>query len=78
MSGLRVGRETAIYAAAAMEYLTAEVLEASSEKAAKDKKVRITPRHIKLAVDDDEELGKLFGDIAGGGASPNIQSALRA
>lgn len=47
--------------------------------AARDnKKTRIIPRHILLAVRNDEELNKLFGGvtIAQGGVLPNIHSVL--
>jgi histone H2A len=47
--------------------------------AARDnKKTRIIPRHIQLAVRNDEELNKLFGGvtIAQGGVLPNIHSVL--
>ena len=47
--------------------------------AAKDnKKTRIVPRHIQLAVRNDEELNKLLGGvtIAAGGVLPNIHAVL--
>ena len=36
------------------------------------------PRHVQLAVRNDEELNKLLGDvtIAGGGVLPNIHAVL--
>ena len=41
-------------------------------------KTRIIPRHIQLAVRNDEELNKLLGSvaIAGGGVLPNIHANL--
>ena len=47
--------------------------------AARDnKKTRIIPRHIQLAVRNDEELNKLLGgvSIAAGGVLPNIHAVL--
>lgn len=43
-----------------------------------NKKTRIVPRHIQLAVRNDEELSKLLGNvtIAAGGVLPNIHSVL--
>ena len=43
-----------------------------------DEKTRITPRHITLAVKNDEELNKLLGGvtIASGGVLPNIHAVL--
>jgi hypothetical protein len=47
--------------------------------AARDnKKTRIVPRHLQLAVRNDEELNKLLGGvtIASGGVLPNIHAVL--
>jgi histone H2A len=73
----RKSSNAAIFLTAAIEYLTAEVLELAGNAAIDNKKIRITPRHIKLAIANDMELSKLYQDtILSGGVQHHIHQSL--
>jgi len=74
----RIAAGAPVYQAAVMEYLTAEILELAGNAARDNKKSRIIPRHILLAVANDEELHQLLKGvtIASGGVLPNIHPEL--
>ncbi|XP_067883611.1 histone H2A.J-like [Heterodontus francisci] len=74
----RVGAGAPVYLAAVLEYLNAEILELAGNAARDNKKTRIIPRHLQLAVRNNEKLIKLLGEvtIALGGVLPHIQALL--
>ncbi|XP_033953623.1 late histone H2A.2.2-like [Pseudochaenichthys georgianus] len=74
----RIGNGSAVYLAAVMEYLCAEILELAGNACRDNQKHRISPRHILLAVKNDEELNTLLAGviISEGGVLPNIHAIL--
>ena len=58
--------------------MTAEVVELAGNACRDNKRKTINPRHLMLAVRNDEELSQLFSHaiIPGGGVLPNVHAVL--
>lgn len=67
-----------VYLAAVLEYLVAKVLELSGNAARENKRKRINPRNIQLAVRCDEGLTRLLPNVVipNSGVLPNIHAVL--
>eukprot|EP01087_Luapelamoeba_hula_P006278 TRINITY_DN1634_c0_g2_i2.p1 TRINITY_DN1634_c0_g2~~TRINITY_DN1634_c0_g2_i2.p1 ORF type:complete len:235 (-),score=28.76 TRINITY_DN1634_c0_g2_i2:89-751(-) len=74
----RIGAGAPVYLTSVLEYLCAEVLELAGNCARDNKKTRIIPRHLLLAIENDEELHKLLQHciIPDAGVLPNIHAML--
>ena len=58
----RIGAGSPIFMSGVLEYLVFEVIELAAAEAKRDKKARINPNHIQLAIKNDPELAKFFGN----------------
>ena len=56
----RVGKGAAVYLAAVLEYVTAEIVELAGNASRDNKRKRISARDLFLAMMFDEELGRLI------------------
>ncbi|XP_061377944.1 histone H2A, sperm-like isoform X2 [Danaus plexippus] len=74
----RIGCGAAVYISAVLEYLSAEILELSAKAAQDNNRARILPRHIMLAIGNDEELDRMLSGvtISHGGVMPRIEPEL--
>ena len=73
-----VGKRSAIVMTAVMEYICSEVLELAGNITQEANKKRIVPRHIMLAIANDEELTKIINKpiFHESGVAPNIEAKL--
>ncbi|KAG6890095.1 hypothetical protein C0995_012044 [Termitomyces sp. Mi166 len=73
-----IGSIAPVYLAAVLEYLAAEILELAGNAARDNRKSRIAPRHLQLAIRNDEELNKMLSNviISQGGVLPHIAPEL--
>lgn len=67
-----------IFFVGVLEYLVSEVTEIAGNAAHDNKRARITPRHITLAIQNDDELKELLKDVTipSGGVLPHIEPVL--
>lgn len=54
----RVYKEAAVFLAGSIDYVASEILMLASDTASENKRVRITPRYLTLAVRSDDEFEK--------------------
>ena len=78
---MRSGKSAGAFMAGVLEYCCAELLELAGNFTLEAKKKLVTPRHIQLAIRNDEELAKvMFGlgnaSVASGGYDAGINAAL--
>jgi histone H3/H4 len=79
-SKIMVTSSAPVYLAAAIEYLTLEIIENASSYAKDNKRVRVTIRDLEIGVRNDKELNDFFTkhniSFLGGGVVPFIHSSL--
>ncbi|XP_063544362.1 uncharacterized protein LOC134752622 [Cydia strobilella] len=74
----KVGIGASVYLAGVAEYLSTEIMDLAAQAAQDNNRSRISPRHILLAVKNDDELRKLQAGIviSEGGVLPSIHQEL--
>lgn len=74
----RIGAGAPVYMAAALEYITRQVLDPAGNLAIDNQKERISPRHILLAIRNNEELNQLLTNltVVPAGVVPHVQRVL--
>lgn len=76
--GKKVSKGAGVYLASTMEYLVTEIVEMSKEESLIDKKGRITPRHIQMAIWKDSDFNELLSKVTipEAGVLPRIHKQL--
>ena len=59
----RFSSSAGVYLAGVLQYLASEILEIAGEIAIEHKKQRVLPKHIQMAIANDDELLKMFANI---------------
>mmetsp|Transcript_102964 Transcript_102964/g.295242 ORF Transcript_102964/g.295242 Transcript_102964/m.295242 type:complete len:799 (-) Transcript_102964:134-2530(-) len=80
LAGCPIAKKAACFLGAVLEYTAAEILELSGNAARDDNQSEgISPRHIFLAINNDEELKSMLAHVSilGGGVVPSILPAIR-
>merc|ERR1712039_41000 len=74
----RISIGAGIFLTAVLEYLTAEIVELAGNACRDNKRKTINPRHLTLAIRNDEELSKLFSNVVipNGGVLPSVHAVL--
>lgn len=76
----KVKSEAAVYMAAVLEFIVAELMEISGNFSRVLKTKTIKPRHMRLAIDEDDEFKELFESahvvLPGAGVCPRIHAVL--
>ena len=76
----RSGRSAGAFMAGVLEYCCAEFLELAGNLCQEAKKKLISPRHLQLAIRNDDELAKVMhslnANVASGGYDIGIEAAL--
>ncbi|XP_026329016.1 histone H2A-like [Hyposmocoma kahamanoa] len=75
---VRIGGGAAVFLAAVLEYLSVEILELAVKAANDNQRSRVSPRHLMLAIRNDDELDRMLQGviIKQGGVLPNINPIL--
>jgi histone H2A len=68
----RISECAEVYLGAVLEYLSAEILQLAGN-ARKNHSGRIMPRHLQIAISQDDELDELFGGVSLAGI-PNLHT----